>query len=155
MKKITISIFSIIILTCITSCSQSPDEQSEKEKAIAAFLQKTLHLKKPLSELNDKFISIIIKTNNSKKINPQSITDLLNKSSYRRKNKGQFTFKESTKLTLTIMIFLFLIAKLKFDCFPSEEQKKLDSTKKSNNGFTGISKFSESLIIHYLCKLLR
>lgn len=155
MKSITISIFSIIILTSIASCSQSPDEQSEKQKAIAAFLQKTLHLKKPLSELNDKFISIIIKTNNSKKINPQSITDLLNKSSYRRKNKSRFTFKKKVDIVASVILFLFFVATVKYTFFPSEEEKKIKAKKGPNVGITGKSSSYEIAVIYLISRLIR
>ena len=151
MKNITISILCAMIITTTAYCPENSDDQETKQKATAAFVQKILHSKKTPSKLDDKFVIT------SKQLNASEDSDNKKANTYSndQENKRHFTFKEKAEFALAIAIFLFLIAKIKFDFFPSEEQKKLRAIKNSNVGITGMSPFSEYLVINQLCRSLR
>jgi hypothetical protein len=67
----------------------------------------------------------------------------------------QFITKEEVQIIAATAIILFLIASIKADFFPSEEQKRLRAINGRNIGITGMSTSFESLAIILLGRLVR
>lgn len=147
-----------MMITTTISCLENSDDQTIKQQAIDDFVFKFFTEKKSFSKFEDKFIITskpLVYFENFDNSDNQPIEQAVNIDSDDQKNERTFTFKENLKFIASIAIILFLIAKIKYDFFPSEEQKKIQLTKKSNVGLTGMSTFSEYLIVKELSRLLQ
>lgn len=142
MQIIKISIFcTIIAFTTACDALNSDDIKSEQkaeisivsnDKKMSAKFKKDLEM---LHRLNKRPVKI-----------SKRIYNFLNQ---------YMTIKEGCKVVLTAAALVLFIAIIKFDFFPSEEQKKFKAHKGPNVGPTGLSIWSEASIINLLTMIQR
>ncbi len=131
----------MMIATAVHATSNSDGKQSEQEKKVALIQKNEAILSKFKKDLEVL-----------KKLNKKPVT--ISKRIQNFLNRG-ITIREGLDIVLAATALALFIAMIKFDFFPSEEQKRLRARKGPNVGPTGLSRWSEASIINLLTMFQR
>lgn len=127
MQNIKISIFLSLIMTTACCLANSDDKKTKR-----TFVQKILDSK------------------DDQKIKPQKDVGLNDV-----KAEQRFITRKKIEIFMTVALILFIAASIKFEFFPSAEQKRLRALHGPKIGITGMSKSFEGLGITLLIDWFR